>query len=64
MAGKFTLEIKTGNAAFEDAKEIELVRILRKIADQVENGKLDGLAMDFNGNRVGSYGFEESEVKK
>ena len=44
------------NAAFCDGnREWEIARILRKIADQVENGKTDGVIHDLNGNRVGEW---------
>jgi len=44
------------NAAFQDGnKEWEIARILRKIADQVENGQTEGVIHDVNGNRVGEW---------
>ena len=46
----------TDNAAFQDGnKEFETVRILKKIIDQIENGKTDGVCHDINGNRVGTW---------
>jgi hypothetical protein len=50
------LRIKMDNAAFEDDPG-ELARILRDLADKVENGVTDGdqfVARDINGNKVGS----------
>jgi len=59
---KFTLEINCDNAAFEDEPATELGRILREIAQKVEDGFLGSLgateyrlAFDINGNHVGSY---------
>ncbi len=48
------LRIKMDNAAFEDDPG-ELARILRDLADKVENGVTDGdqfVARDINGNKV------------
>lgn len=57
---KFTLEITgMGNAAFTEeygGPEMETARILRAVAERVENGHLDaGSAWDLNGNKVGQY---------
>ena len=64
----FKLQINTGNAAFHpysDAEELtdqdlceagpELARILRKLADALEDGTADAAEVltDYNGNRVG-----------
>jgi hypothetical protein len=51
----FVLKIDTGNAAFEDDPNYELARILRAVADKVENGHADGRCYDINGNKVGSW---------
>ncbi|USN14482.1 hypothetical protein PAPPERLAPAPP_01130 [Brevundimonas phage vB_BpoS-Papperlapapp] len=52
----FKLEIDTGNAAFDDdAKPGELARILRDLADKIENGADMGAVRDVNGNRVGRF---------
>lgn len=54
---KFKLEIATDNAAFEgEDRNYEIARILRGIADGLEQGKESGIARDINGNRVGEYG--------
>lgn len=43
-----------GNAAFEDAgPAFEVARIFREAADRIENGDLDFVLRDVNGNRVG-----------
>lgn len=52
---KAMLEIDMGNAAFEDDPG-ELARILREVADKVENGVIEGdefVLRDLNGNHVG-----------
>ena len=51
----FTLQFTTDNAAFEDCPEAEIARILRNIADRVDQGSDEGVAMDANGNRVGTW---------
>jgi|GEM_PF-2198320 len=48
----FTLVINTENAAFEDEPATEIARILRAIADRVDQGTFDGFEWDANGNRV------------
>jgi len=50
------IEIEMGNAAFEDDPAPELVRILRKLADDIESSGADTLPLrDINGNRVGIF---------
>ena len=51
---KFKLQIDTGNEAFGDWREVEIVRILQKVIDKIEQGKgLDQILVDLNGNSVG-----------
>lgn len=56
----FNLSLRTANAAFEEnSTHYEVARILREIADDIENsGKLHGSVMDYNGNKVGTYAEE------
>lgn len=50
----FRLEIKTDNAAFEgNSYHLEIARILGKVAKNLEDGKVNSLLFDENGNRVG-----------
>lgn len=58
----FTVNIHTENDAFEGDPSPELARILRKIADDVENYQAKGMnyalfqtILDINGNDVGRY---------
>jgi len=51
----FTLNIDIENAAFDPDAAPELARLLREIADRVENGSIGGTIRDFNGNNVGSF---------
>lgn len=57
----FTMEFKTGNAAFHDdefdnfATTDEVARILRDVAAKIECGYVQGGCIDYNGNRVGSW---------
>lgn len=54
MRQRLTLNIETGNAAFEEAGEaFELARILRKAADKIESGYTEFKLLDSNGNSVG-----------
>jgi len=60
----FKLWFDTENVAFEDAKEVEVVRILREIANKIEqSGDVPGFYQtirDINGNDIGRYA-EKSE---
>jgi hypothetical protein len=51
----FSIRIDTDNAAFSANPAEEIARILGVIAEQVENGYQQGLAFDYNGNRVGQW---------
>ena len=49
-----TIKIKTVNGAFEDGKGREVARILRKLADDVEDCEAYQWSLfDLNGNKVG-----------
>lgn len=52
---KFKCEIDMDNAAFEDNPSVELSRILRSIAVEVECDYTSGNIRDFNGNKVGKF---------
>jgi hypothetical protein len=47
------IEFKTGNAAFEDPGEVS--RILREVADRIDDGVVSNSIMDINGNKIGKY---------
>lgn len=52
----FSLEFEQENAAFGETGpecDVETARILRILADKVENGCTDGPISDVNGNRIG-----------
>ncbi len=51
----FSLVFSQSNDAFKTASETETARILRHIADRVENGCIDGPVKDDNGNRIGRW---------
>ena len=53
---KFRITIETVNAAFEDIGE--LPRILRKVADTLEDGDIPQRLLDINGNVVGIVEYE------
>ena len=48
------IDFDTDNAAFE-YKEMEIARILCKIARQIESGATSGKVLDINGNTIGSF---------
>lgn len=56
MASQARIDINTDNAAFEENPG-ELARILRKLADAVEDGydNAEYLLKDINGNTVGNF---------
>ena len=52
---KFELDFKMGNAAFETDRQAEAARILRSIADLLDNGLSEAPIHDGNGNTVGDW---------
>ena len=58
----FTLEIATDNDAFYEHAGTEIARILRDVADQVEDRTTaaEGLLRDVNGARVGTWRLDVS----
>lgn len=61
------ISISTGNSAFEEmGTEKEIARILRTIADKIENGNTPQKPMDINGQSVGiiEYQYEEKPSVK
>lgn len=58
----FRVEIETDSAAFDDdGAGHEVARILRKLAERIENGHTSAILRDVNGNRVGFATFSEEE---
>jgi hypothetical protein len=55
------INIETGNAAFEDQTATEIARILRKLADDFENGVMRTSLRDINGNLCGEVQIVEAE---
>ena len=54
----FKLKFKTDNAAFEGARcdrVNEVIRILNKVIQDLEQDDLEGNVRDINGNTVGEY---------
>jgi hypothetical protein len=50
------MKIDTGNAAFNDGYGAsEMTRILREVSHQIQNGLMEGNAVDINGNTVGDW---------
>jgi len=54
----FKIEIETGNDAFTDRPDMEIKRIIAQIIQDIDRGKMEGIVSDFNGNKVGKYGFK------
>lgn len=50
-----TIQFNTDNAAFDDDFSGELRQIFSRILKQVENGTIDGLIFDSNGNKIGHW---------
>lgn len=56
----FQIQFKTDNAAFEDSPASEVARILREVADKIEDGaSFEGRVRDCNGNTIGSFELKE-----
>ena len=58
------IEFDTDNAAFTEdgwSGAAECARILRKIADQLDAGRIHAPIMDVNGNKIGSWDLEVKE---
>lgn len=59
------IRFDTENAAFDDGnRECEVARILRELADKIENGGATGMfqnVFDANGNVVGTFKLTNQE---
>lgn len=59
------IEFDTNNSAFDNSDGLhgraEIARILRNIADKVEEGRVDGSIRDINGNRVGNWKLNDND---
>ena len=49
------IQFDTDGAAFDVCADVEIRRILEKIANQVECGWERNIIMDINGNRIGEW---------
>lgn len=57
------LEIRTGNGCFHEEDEncvdylgrLELARLLREVAEELENGLSENAIVEVNGNRCGAW---------
>lgn len=57
---KATITIKMDNAAFDNGHASELGRILRKLAERIEeDGPNYAPCMDSNGNKVGEFNIQD-----
>ena len=55
---KFKMEINMDNAAFDDAPEKEVLRILVSVGRQVADGYTFNDCYDLNGNKAGRWEIE------
>lgn len=55
MIDRLSIEISTGNAAFEDDAGEECARILEGVAVALRRGTRGAPLHDINGNRVGRF---------
>lgn len=52
----FVVQFETDNAAFDEAPATEIARILRHVANRVEErGDGEGAIFDINGNLIGRF---------
>jgi len=54
----FKLSLNCDNDAFWQP-ELEVTRILKQLAKKVENGLVEGVILDHNGNKVGNWEFTD-----
>ena len=55
----FTLQFETDSAAFDDTPATETARILRQIADRIQDGSFDESIRDTNGNAIGGFNLND-----
>lgn len=61
----FKMEIKTGGAAFRDENGnldpygYEVAKLLENTAYYLRHGETGGVLIDINGNKVGSWSYED-----
>ncbi len=61
---QFQVDVNCSNESFAEYGFVfEIQRILKEIADKVENGQRSGILLDYNGNRVGEFGFRNVTTK-
>lgn len=52
---KLTLKLRLDNAAFDLCLATETARILKEVAERIEDGRGEGKCRDINGNTVGEW---------
>ena len=58
---KFTLELTCDNASFDPSPSWEIKRLLTVAGCMVDCGHTEGILLDLNGNRVGSFELVEED---
>lgn len=63
---KFTMEIESENAAFDDSEggRSEVARLLGVVLFNLKDGRNQQTLYDANGNKVGSFDFEPGEIEE
>lgn len=56
---RFVLRLAVDNPAFQPAPNAETARLLEKVSAQVAAGFEQGSMIDFNGNVVGYWAFDD-----
>ena len=59
MTATFTMTVESANAAFEDEPDEEMARILRIVAEKIDDGYMAGPLLDRNGNTVGHFSYDD-----
>lgn len=49
------VKFETNNDSFVDMREKEIAKILRNLAEDIENGATYGKVIDSNGNMIGEW---------
>jgi hypothetical protein len=52
---RFEVEVVSDGAAFEDQPELEIIPILEKVCNRLEDGMVSNVILDSNGNVCGHW---------
>lgn len=54
---KIQINLETGNDSFQN--EHDIVHVLKKVANDIQDGLLPSVIRDINGNKVGSIQYDD-----